>query len=229
MRYKDSFEYFNKLKTLISVEDINTIADICKALHLPQKTLSISWYLYYAIKAESKIEPDDVVLVSAIINLASKLCETIRPVEKILHLVTKKYKIEMDPSILELYIISINKTETETVCIIDFDFEITEIYYRLEKLCIANKFNALLSKRCWITLNDIMSFPFAICFTIEEILVCIVFINYACTELISKSTDSLYDIFNRLTSNVYLPRIPYDYIEPICEKIMLIYDQSFKD
>lgn len=220
MRFSDSCTLFNKLQESIISEDIFAIGHICKALFLPQRSSSISYYLFFAEKAECKIEPDDIVLVSSVISLACKLCETYRPLEKILKTTADYYAVSLDAGILELYSTSINKTEIELSIILDFNFEISEIYTHLENCCKEKQVDSVFSRRCWIMLNDIMTTPLPIYFTIDELLASLFFINFLASELKNKmelSEQMMYDVF---IEKYGYASVPFDYLEFICGKVL---------
>ncbi|ELA42837.1 uncharacterized protein VICG_00152 [Vittaforma corneae ATCC 50505] len=222
----ESIACFNSLQPSICEDDMLAISDICKALHLPQKTLAISNHIFFAAKAESKIEPDDVVLISSVINLACKICETLRPLEKIMHLASKHYSIEIDQSIMELYTTSINKTEIELSVVLDFNFEISEIYTRLERLCKEKQFDSVFSRRCWIMLNDIMQTPLSIYFTIDELLTCTIFTNYVASELKNEKTMDDVEMYEIFSEKYKLTTASFSCIEFMSNKLLELYSTS---
>lgn len=205
-------------------KDASILLSICRTLYLPQRTLAISLHIYFVAKSESKLEPDDVVLMSSAIDLACKICETQRPIEKILHLAGKNYNIEIEHEIVDLYIVSINKTEIEMAAILDFNFEITEIYNKLERMCKENQFDSLLRKRCWITLNDIMSIPSSIRYSINEIITCTIFINYCVSyKLIDEPLYNDMEIYAIFANRLGIIRVSFETIKAICTRLFKLY------
>lgn len=178
-----SFNSFLKANYEVSPEDLKMISKICKAIRLPQKTLSLSFYLFFAAKMDNNfIEPDDLTLMTSVIDLACKTCETPRSPDKILDLIANSLTIELFPELTKMYKDAINKTELDICKIIDFRFEITEIYQKLQLMCTTYKIDPISSRRCWIVLNDIMKTPMCIYFTIEEILAAATFTIFVAKE-----------------------------------------------
>lgn len=190
MRLSESCSLYERTKSQVSQHDVATISRICKTLRLPQRTLSVSCYNFFAAKSECRIEPDDIILVSASVSLACRVCETLRPVEKILQLAGEAYSIEVDLATRQLYLDSVNKTEIDISYILDFDFGISEIYSGLEAVCKKKRFDSLFSKRCWILLNDIMLTPLSIFFTSREMILASVFLNYLASSPEATKQDS---------------------------------------
>lgn len=199
------------------------VTNVCKALSLPQKTLAVSNYIFFAAKAESKIEPDDVVLVSSVVSLACKACETLRPLEKILQLVSKQYSVEISQSIAELYVTSINKTEIELSTVLDFNFEVSEIYAKLEKLCKEKRFDSIFSRRCWIVLNDIMSTPLSIYFTVDELLTCAIFVNHAANEIKDGKIMSDAEMYEAFAEKYGFATVSFDCIRFMSGELLELY------
>ncbi|KAM0681553.1 hypothetical protein GINT2_000066 [Glugoides intestinalis] len=222
----ESLYLYKKLQKQICQKDILIISNICKTLCLPQKTLSISYYNFFAAKAECKIEPDDVVLVTSAIDLACKLCETIRSVEKILKLTAGMYAIEIEKDLVSMYVNSINITEVEISIVLDFNFGIADIYTKLEKICKERKLDSIISRRCWIFLNDIMETPLSLYYTIEEILSCTIFINFVIEE--AKKSDELNDedIYNAFVKAYGFTNLTFECTSSLCIEVLNIYSLS---
>lgn len=200
MKFAESCGLYRIMKNRVLQRDTIAVSKICKNLRLPQRTLSVSCYNFFAAKSECRIEPDDIILVSASVNLACRVCETARPVEKILQLAGEEYSIEVDQTTRQLYLDSVNKTEIDISYILDFDFGISEIYSRLEAICKKGRFDSLFSKRCWILLNDIMLTPLSIYFTSGEMVLASVFLNHLASlpeaTRLDASCHSLFTLFS---------------------------------
>lgn len=209
MELAESFAYFERFRKSVCQEDVLAIASICKTLVLPQKTLAVTQHLFFATKAESRIEPDDVVLISSAVSLACKTSETLRPIEKIVQAVAKIYLLDIDEKLLPMYVEAIANTEIEIAVIVDFDFEITEIYTKLEKLCKETHLDSTSSKRCWIMLNDIMRIPLSIYFTIDELLTGVLFINYSYNTIKAGNTAGDCDSYMKFIESTGLALVKY--------------------
>jgi len=228
MRISESCSFYSRLKNKISRDDVRIIIGICKELCLPQKTLSFSCFSFFAAKEEIRIEPDDVILVTAAINLACRACETGRSVEKILHMAAREYSIEIDSNTIEMYLKSVNRTEMDISMGIDFNFQVTEIYSELERFCKQQKLDPIISKKCWILLNDIMATPLCVFFMPLEMICSVVFLSYAtaiCDELDTGASD--YQVFLKIFYEkivfkpAYWPAIKF-----ISGEILEIYDSE---
>lgn len=199
MKLAESCSLYRRMQSKVPQHDITTISRICKTLRVPQRTLSVSYHNFFAAKAECQIEPDDIILVSAAVNLACRVCETARPVEKILRLAGEAYSIEVDQITRPLYIDSVSKTEMDIAFALDFNFEISEVYSRLEDVCKKGRFDILFSKRCWVLLSDIMLTPLSIYFTREEMILASVFVNYLASLTESEKNVSEHSLFMQLS------------------------------
>lgn len=223
MRPNESLYLYKKIQPYVCQKDTRIISSICKALYLPQKTLAISYYNFFAAKAECKIEPDDVVLVTSSIDLACKICETIRPVEKILKLTADMYAIEIGKDLVEMYIHSINITEVEISIVLDFNFGIADIYAKLEKICKEKKLDSAISRRCWVFLNDIMTTPLSLYYTIEEILSCTIFITFVIAEAkkcADVNDEEIYSIFIKAYG---FTNLTFECLSSLCTEVLNIY------
>lgn len=224
MQLNESFIYFEKLQHALSPEDILPLTTVCKTLCLPQKVLAVSQYIFLAAKAECRIEPDDIVLISSAVSLACKISETLRPVDKILHVVAALYSTEVDQQLQSMYIEAITRTEIEMCVIIDFNFEITDIYTRLEKLCKEMHLDMSSKKRCWIMLNDMMQTPLPIYFTIDELLICLLFINYGYTELKGDTAVKDEEAYKAFIQKSMLAPVAYKCVKFICSQLLDLYN-----
>lgn len=203
MHIETSCKSYEILKKENFCNDVKNLVNICRELNLPQKTVSFSCHSFFAAKEECKIEPDDVVLVAASIGLACKICETQRNPEKILHIAAYVYNIELDSTIIKLYLDSISKTELEISIALDFNFKIAEIYTELQKICKNNGIDPVICKRCWVLLNDIMLTPLSIFFTSSEIISATIFlVVLASVDNIDQSMDN-YKCFVIYFSKIY--------------------------
>jgi len=223
MHLTESFAHFERIQLALPTEDLRTIATVCKILCLPQKTLATSQYIFLAAKAECRIEPDDIVLISSAVSLACKVSETLRPVDKILQVVARLYSTDVDHQLLPLYTEAITHTEIEMSVIIDFNFEITEIYTRLEKLCKEMHLDTSSSKRCWIMLNDMMQTPLPIYFTSDELLTCLLFINHLYTEPKGDTTLKDAEAYRLFIQKTSLKPVLYKCVRFICAQLLSLY------
>ena len=190
MHIQESINKYKAIRNMVSKEEVEDVMKICKLLHLPQKTLSISLHNFFASKAEIHIEPDDIVLSSACISLACKMCETIRPIDKILQYAANHYNLEIEQEFKPLYIDCIHKTEMDICTILDFD--IPDFYVKLEAICKEKNLESVESKRSWIILNDILATPLSIYFTVSEI----VYSSILITHIARNSKHDKFEIPN---------------------------------
>lgn len=224
MRIAESIEKHKELKAKISSNDKYSLIHISKELVLPQKTLSVAFHLLYVSKDELGIEPDDIILFTAIVNLSTKISETSRPLEIIFKTVCNCFRIDVPDSIKSNYYDSIAKTEIDICIIIDFNFEMSELYTKLEMACKKHKFDQSFSKRAWIFLNDIMSTPLSAFFTTNEIITAALFLSYT----LSYSSKSKEIISNKQLFSMFLDVCSSECktflaIEHIADEIITLY------
>lgn len=217
MLLKFSITHVKKFKYASAQQDILILTRLCKFLSLPQKTLSFTWYLYYAVKEDEYfLEPDDVTLFASILNLASKACETQRSSEKILEFTSKIFSTELDSEISKLYKTAIDKTQVDICEVIDYRFDMIEIYSKLQLFCLNFQLDHLSSKRSWILLNDVISTPLCIYFTIEEIIANVFFIIFVSSELAVDQkplvNDKFYEKFREKYKTFDVPFECFDFI-----------------
>lgn len=210
---------------MIDQRDLHCISRICSILGLPQKTIAVSYYNFFAAKTKCKIEPDDVTLVSSAIDLSCKMCETIRTTEKIIKMTAELYSIDtVDSDIMQLYITAVGKTEIEMLHFIDFNFDITEIYVHLERICKDKEQTPLFSKRCWILLNDMLSTPISIYFTVEEILASTLFINFVIEKFKLQNYTENHAMYKCFVSTFEeFSDVPLECIDLIFDEMMSLY------
>ena len=84
MEIFQSVEEYRQISREILDGEISHLANACKMLHLPQKVISSILYLYFHAKKDLQVEPDDIVIAAASINLATRVFESFRPIEKII-------------------------------------------------------------------------------------------------------------------------------------------------
>lgn len=225
MKLTESLSLLKKLQQIIDQKDLHYISKICSMLGLPQKTVAVSYYNFFAAKSKCRIEPDDVTLISSVVDLSCKMCETIRATDKIIKLTAELYSIDtIEPDIMQLYIPAVGKTEIEILYFIDFNFEITDIYVNLERICKEREQSPLFSKRCWVLLNDVLSTPISIYFTIDEILACTVFINFVIEKYKLQSyteNDAIYKSF--IATFAEFSNISLECIDLMFVEIMALY------
>lgn len=209
----ESVEKQTALKARVSSIDRFALTRICKELAIPQKTLSVAYYLLYVAKAELMLEPDDIVLISAIINLSSKICETYRASSIVFKHVTSYYEMPIEDSMKKLYNDAIAKTEIDICVLIDFDFEMADLYNRLQHVCKINKFDQFFSKKAWVFLNDIMTTPISAFFNIPEIITSALFLSFI-VEFLVKSNAKL--------SNKEIFSLFVDKYSPECNSFVVI-------
>lgn len=228
MFLKFSMNQTKNFNLISAQQDIQILFQVCSCIGLPQKTISFSWYLYFAIKEDNFfLEPDDMTLFSAIIIFACKACETQRSPDKIIELTAQAFSIELDPEIFEMYKAAINKTQVDLCEAIDYRFEIIEIYNKLQTFCLNFKIDAAFSKRSWILLNDMMSTPVCIYFTCDEIIASIIFINFVATESINSSESlSNKELYEKFLEMYSLQSISLECIEFIYNYILNFYQIS---
>lgn len=183
------FKYKEMAKVTIK-EDLSIIQKTCRALLLKQKVMSFAFYLYYAAKDTLRIEPDDPILLTAVINLACKAFESIRPLDKIFEHICKNYDIQLNQDIFDRYLRETSICEVDICEGIDFNFNMVKIYQNLETRCKLYKLDSLFSKKCWVMLNDTLRTPISIYFTEEEIIDAIFFLNFFIQES-SKSNTTM--------------------------------------
>lgn len=223
MRVHDSFELYKKMCHEINHQNLDMIIDICKILKLPQKTISISHYNYFIVKEECQIEPDDPIMFSASIDLACKICETSRCINKILECSANSCRMEIDATLTNKYIEEIYNCEVDIAAVLDFNSEIAEIYNRLQQLCKQEKFDQIFSKRCWIYLNDIMLTPIPMYFTVLEIISSAIFLAFLANCQNSEDDFELYKIFFK-EHNFEIPL--WTAVEFICKEMLDIYQSK---
>lgn len=225
MKLSESLSLLRKLQYIVDQRDLHCIARICTLLSLPQKTIAVSYYNFFAVKSKSKIEPDDVTLVSSAVDLSCKMCETIRATDKIIRLTAEFYLIDItEPDIMQLYIAAVGKTEIEILYFIDFNFEMTEIYVNLERICRERDRSPLFRKRCWILLNDILSTPISIYFTIDELLACTLFINFVVERFKPQNyteNDAMYSHF--ISTFDEFSNVTLECIDLMFDEVMSLY------
>lgn len=214
MKLSESSSLYRRLQACN--EEIDVIEKTCRMLFLPQKTLAISCYNFFAVKAESKIEPDDIVLITASIDLACRVCETSRSTEKILKIVSNFYSVEIEAEILSLYIREIYATEVDVMVILDFNLEISEIYNKLERICKEKRLDTVMSRRCWIVLNDIMRTPLPLYYTIDEILATSIFINLLALEKEQSEEES----YRKFSKEYCVKEVAFECIYFICNELL---------
>ena len=174
---------YRLLQTDVSEEDVYALAKICRLLHLPQKILGVSIHNFYHAKAQIQIEPDDIVLLSACIDLACRTSEVVRPLEKILGLVACHYALDVPDDIVPMYIECIDKTEVDICLCLDFDFNFPDFYGRLETLCKENVLNMSYSRRCWIMISDILTAPVSLFFSVDDVVIGCIFVEFVANQV----------------------------------------------
>lgn len=183
MLLKLSMTQVKNFNIIAAMHDIKTLIHLCKSICLPQKTVSFSLFLYYAVKDDIHfIEPDDLTLFTTILSLSCKVCETHRPIEQILESNAKHFSTDLDSEITRMYYDAVYKTQVDICEIIDFRFDLADIYSKLQSICSNYRLDHMFAKRSWVVLNDMMCTPICISFTCEEIIYGVLFIIFVALE-----------------------------------------------
>lgn len=220
----ESILAYRSLCDKISSFDKKIIDKICKDLCLPQKTISISFYLFYAAKDKIPIEPDDIVLIASCINLSCKMCETHRRLEVIFEAACRYYSVVTEKSIIDQYFDCIGKTEIEISLILDFDYRMSEIYIKLSAICSATEENVEFITKSWIVLNDLMITPLCIYFTIPELLSAALFMTYLFElKKENKKFRDLKELFKSFTESHYIECDSFPIISYLTNEMANIY------
>lgn len=169
MDVQDSIEEYRAFCRGVARDDVDVLVRICRMLYLPQKTVATALFIFFSAKKDIRIEPDDVVLQSACVNMACRVCETHRPTDKIFEYASYQHALGGSPELRTMYIESINRTELDICVVLDFDFEMPDFYGKLESVCREMGLPPSYSRRCWVFLNDILMRPVSIFFTVQEI------------------------------------------------------------
>lgn len=165
----ESVDRCRQFQRLIPDSEILSLSSICKLLRLPQKTIATALYMFYAAKHSLLLEPDDLILYAACVSLSCRTCETHRPVEKILSLSALSCSVEVSPDTRPLYIDCVNKTEVSVCVCLDFELEPPDYYGLLHRLCRENSLSTEYSRHGWVFINDILTSPLIIFFTVPEV------------------------------------------------------------
>lgn len=168
-------------------KEIQMLIQLAKMVHLPQKTVGIALQLYHISKRDLRIEPDDVVLHCACLNLACKISDLRFAISKIFTAAIEQLDMDVDGNIVSLYIDSIHKTEADICLIIDFDFNMADVYETLERICEEHLLPARYRKVCWILLNDSLQIRIIIDIPVEKLIYACIFIQF-----ISEKDDKNY-------------------------------------
>lgn len=163
-------------------EEVETLVRICMMLRLPQKTVATALFNFFSAKKDIQLEPDDIVLHSACINMACRMCETHRPAEKIFEYASYQYALESTQELRAMYIACISKTELDVCVVLDFDFEIPDFYGTLESACRELGLSSNYSRRCWVFLNDLLMTPISVFFPVQEIVFGCLLVEFAATR-----------------------------------------------
>lgn len=228
MMVEDSIIRYDRLIMDYDKDEISALIKVCKLLRLPQKTIAAATFLYFQGKRYLQIEPDNIVLGAACINLATRILETFRQIEKILQYCATVYNIEVDPEIIPMYIECINKTELDICIIIDFDFELPNFYEFLEYVCKDSHLDIESKRRSWIILNDILTTPIGMFFTVQEIVYSCLCLSYTIKNIRSKDfLPSNKSLFERIMEDLKIDEIiEIKAIDFICSEILYIYEKQ---
>jgi len=125
---------YQLVKNRITPFESSRVLTICRLLHIPQRTASYILQLLICSKCKLALEPDDVVLYAACIDLACKIMEIQRHSEKVLRYVGLYLKIDIETGAIPQYLRCMYKTEIDVCLAIDFDFTTFDYYDYLSSI-----------------------------------------------------------------------------------------------
>ncbi|KAI5170505.1 hypothetical protein PAEPH01_1491 [Pancytospora epiphaga] len=188
MPIEDIKEAYSKLRDETCRDDTQKLIVVSRMLFIPQRTISTALFCLFTAKRHLRIEPDDIVLHTACISLACKLCGTHRTVERILGFASFQYAIVINGALTEMYYDCINKTEVDICEAIEFDFEVPDYYKELNEMCQKKKLAGSYNKRGWLMINDVVCTPLCAFFTVTEIVLAVLLVQYLAIETINENS-----------------------------------------
>jgi transcription initiation factor TFIIIB Brf1 subunit/transcription initiation factor TFIIB len=167
---------YSQYKSMANAKDVGDIVSICKTLGVPQKSIYSTVEIYYRYAVATQRCENIISVVSACVMLAGKITNTLRSLQKILHACHEYYNVEDDEEAFEENYRDAISIELNICIAIDFDFQVSDFYGCLEKLCGECCIDKGRAQTIWIILNDTVYLPLVLAFCARSVVVSCMFI-----------------------------------------------------
>ncbi len=219
LKNKSVKDIYVEIELITLKKQLDDLENICKIIKLRQQTIAVIFYIFYFSKATLKLEPDDIVMQCAAINLGCKMEYINISIEDILRHAFILNNLEFESEIINLYITSIAKTEIDICEKLDFNLEPPKFY----DIKINDYVGNIDRNVQWILLNDILCKPISILFSAEEIAISCYFVEYLIN---SKNIENVKEKDDKVLISLFLEKINRNNINT--ESIKFIVDEILK-
>ncbi|KAL6121936.1 hypothetical protein NUSPORA_01092 [Nucleospora cyclopteri] len=223
----ESFEKFKSLKEDYGFFEIEQLLGVCKKLKLAQQTVSVVIYNFYNARFQLRVEADEIVFYSALIDLSCKMCEFMKPIEKIINLTAITMHITLSSELInDTYIKAVAEMELDILFYNKFDLEPPLVYDLLQKVYSQKLIESNLLKISWLFLSDLITFlPCTLFFTEREAVLSALFM----TVLMENSRDFYSESAFKTVRMDFVCKFEVkeeemDQVDFLCDELLKIYE-----